>query len=73
MKTNDDHVSFPVDEAMAFAMGSASHGGIREVLRTVDAAEERRVHDAIAEAPAERADAGVVRLSRGALVVVATA
>lgn len=70
---HNDLVTFPLSDAMAFAAGSISHGGIRSALRGADDDTERRVRLAIAEQLTTRATDGLVQLARGALVIVASA
>lgn len=67
----NDQVEFPAAYAAAYAAGSISHGGIRAALAKVDGDTERRVQHAIGEALLAHAVDGVIRLSRGAHVVVA--
>lgn len=69
-----DHVSIASADAMVFATGAMSHGGIRTALRNAGPGVERRVQRAIAQRLLARRDAdSVVHLGRGANIVTASA
>lgn len=72
--TDDDPVAITPAEALAFADGAMSHGGIRAALRGAGSDVERRIRRAIADALLARQDSNsAIRLRRGAHIVAAAA
>lgn len=67
-----DPIALPVAAAPSFAEGAMSHGGIRAAVADADERTRSDVRDAIVRALRARAQDGVTRLSRGALIVSAS-